>query len=130
MPTGANLDEIHNQGRDWRRLDCLHSLKFFERGKKTNKKSRTELRLLLELVLNVQRVRAARVGPAQRKRDLGGRALLQQQLALRVEEEDGEGAVQQTGLDVAHQVACATRTRADDKRTKYKTHSHIYCNIN
>lgn len=68
--------------------------------------ARTELRLLLELVLNVQRVRAARVRPAQREGDLGRRALLEQQLPLRIEEEDGEGAVQQAGLDVAHQVAC------------------------
>ena len=76
-----------------------------EKKQKNACAQRTELRLLLELALNVQRVRAARIRPAQRKGDLGRRSLLQQQLPLRVEEEDGEGAVQQAGLDVAHQVA-------------------------
>lgn len=53
----------------------------------------------------VQRVAAARVGPHPGERDLGGRPLLQQQLVLAVEKEDGEGAVQQAaglaGLEAA-----------------------------
>jgi hypothetical protein len=40
-------------------------------------------------------VAAACVGPHPRERDFGGGALLQQQPAARVEQEDGKGAVQQ-----------------------------------
>eukprot|EP00955_Chlamydomonas_euryale_P008928 95442-Chlamydomonas_euryale.AAC.4 len=46
-------------------------------------------------VLPQQRVAAARVGPYRRERDLVGRALLQQQPAGIVEEEDAEGSVEQ-----------------------------------
>mmetsp|Transcript_14506 Transcript_14506/g.43587 ORF Transcript_14506/g.43587 Transcript_14506/m.43587 type:complete len:789 (-) Transcript_14506:136-2502(-) len=46
----------------------------------------------------VERVRAARVRPHVREGDLVRRALLQQELALLVEQEDAEGAVQDAAL--------------------------------
>ena len=55
----------------------------------------------------VERVRAARVRPHVRERDLLRRALLQEQLPVaRPEDERGEGAVQEALVDVLHQVAC------------------------
>lgn len=54
---------------------------------------------------NAQRVRAARVGPHVGEGDLLRGALLEQQLVLVVEEEDGKGAVQESLVDVGHQVA-------------------------
>lgn len=63
------------------------------------------LQVAARLAGDAQRVRAARVGPHVRERDLLRRALLQQQLVVRVEEEDGEGAMQQALVDVGHEVA-------------------------
>ena len=53
-----------------------------------------------------QGVRAARVGPHVGEGDLLGGTLLEQELVLVVEEEDGEGAVEETLVNVGHQVAC------------------------
>ena len=50
---------------------------------------------------------AAGVRPHVREGDLLRGPLLQEQLVLVVEEEDGEGAVQQALVYVGHQVACA-----------------------
>ena len=58
----------------------------------------------------MQRVAAARVGPAQRKGDLVTGSLLQQELAFRVEQEDAEGAMQHALLNLRHLMTC--------KRTK------------
>ena len=54
---------------------------------------------------NAKGVRAAGVGPHVGERDLLRSALLEKQLVLIVEEEDGEGAVQETLFNVGHQVA-------------------------
>lgn len=56
---------------------------------------------------HVQRVGAARVGPHVGEGNLFRRALLQKQLVLVVEEEDGEGSVEEALVDVGHKVACA-----------------------
>ena len=58
------------------------------------------------LVGHVQRVRAARVCPHVGEGDLLGGALLEEELVLVVEEEDGEGAVEEPLVDVGHEVAC------------------------
>jgi hypothetical protein len=62
----------------------------------------TDLSGDLHLRLDVQRMRAARVGPAERESDFGCSTLLQQKFAFGVEQENAEGAVQQTGLNVRH----------------------------
>jgi len=67
----------------------------------------------LPLAGHVQRVAAARVGPDEGERDLGARALLQHQLALRREQEDRKGAVQHARLDVAPDVRCSGGSRGD-----------------
>jgi hypothetical protein len=54
---------------------------------------------------DAQRVRAARVGPHVGESDLLGGALLEEQPVLVVEEEDGEGAVEEALVDVGHEVA-------------------------
>lgn len=54
---------------------------------------------------NAQRVRAAGVGPHIGEGDLLSGALLEEQLVLVVEEEDGKGTVQEPLVDVGHQVA-------------------------
>jgi hypothetical protein len=54
---------------------------------------------------NTKRVRAAGVGPHVGEGDLLRGSLLQKKAVLVVEEEDGESAVQETLLDVLHQVA-------------------------
>jgi len=54
---------------------------------------------------NAQRVRAAGVGPHVWEGNLLRGALLKQQLVLVVEEEDGKGTVQESLVDVGHQVA-------------------------
>lgn len=54
---------------------------------------------------NAQRVRAAGVGPHVGEGDLLSGALLEEQLVLVVEEEDGKGTVQESLVDVGHQVA-------------------------
>lgn len=53
---------------------------------------------------DTQRVRAACVGPHVREGDLLRRTLLQEQPFVRVEEEDGECAVQEPSIDIGHQV--------------------------
>lgn len=58
------------------------------------------------LVGHVQGVRAARVCPHVGEGDLLGGALLEEELVLVVEEEDGEGAVEEPLVDVGHKVAC------------------------
>lgn len=52
-----------------------------------------------------QRVRATCVGPHVGESDLLSGALLEEQLVLVVEEEDGKGTVQESLVDVGHQVA-------------------------
>lgn len=59
---------------------------------------------------NAQRVRAAGVGPHVGERNLLSGALLEQQLVLVVEEEDGKGTVQEALVDVGHQVAYMLKT--------------------
>lgn len=54
---------------------------------------------------NAQRVRAAGVGPHVWEGNLLSGALLKEQLVLVVEEEDGKGTVQESLVDVGHQVA-------------------------
>ena len=51
-------------------------------------------------------VRAAGVGPHIGEGDLFRGALLEQQLVLVVEEEDGEGSVEEALVDVCHEMAC------------------------
>jgi hypothetical protein len=64
--------------------------------------------LVLLGVKVVERVRAARVRPHVRERDLLRRALLEEQAAVgRAEDKGGEGAVEEALVDVLHQVACA-----------------------
>lgn len=55
---------------------------------------------------DAQRVGAAGVCPHVGKGNLLGGALLEEQLVLVVEEEDGKGAVQETLVDVGHEMAC------------------------
>ena len=57
------------------------------------------------LVGHVERVGAAGVGPHVGEGDLFRGALLQEQLVLVVEEENGEGSVQEALVDVRHKVA-------------------------
>jgi hypothetical protein len=67
----------------------------------------TTLALLDNLALNVKRVRAASVGPHVGEGDLLRGTLLDQETTVgRAEEEDGEGAVQETLVDRGHEVAC------------------------
>lgn len=54
---------------------------------------------------NAQRVGAAGVGPHVWEGNLFSCALLEEQLVLVVEEEDGKGTVQESLVDVGHQVA-------------------------
>jgi hypothetical protein len=56
---------------------------------------------------NAQRVRAARVCPHVRECDLLGRSLLEEESVLGVEEEDGEGAVEESVVDVCHEMTCS-----------------------
>lgn len=51
-------------------------------------------------------VRAAGVGPHVGEGDLFRGALLEEQLVLVVEEEDGEGSVEEALVDVGHEMAC------------------------
>lgn len=65
--------------------------------------SRIELRT--SLTGNSKGVRTASVGPHIRESDLLGSTLLQKEAVLGVEEENGEGTVQETFVNVGHQVA-------------------------
>jgi len=49
---------------------------------------------------------AASVGPHVRESDLLSRTLLEKQFILGVEEEDGEGAMQKSLLDIGQEMAC------------------------
>lgn len=53
---------------------------------------------------NAERMRAARVGPHVWKCDFLRGTLLEQESVGGVEEEDGEGAVKEAGVDVGHQM--------------------------
>lgn len=55
---------------------------------------------------NAQWVRATSVRPHIRECDLLGGALLKEESVLGVEKEDGESAVEESLVDVLHQVAC------------------------
>lgn len=68
--------------------------------------------LKLHLTLNPERVTAAGVGPESREGNLVIRALLKQELTLRVEEEHTEGAVQETLVDVLREVGLELGARA------------------
>jgi len=57
---------------------------------------------------HAKRMRAASVGPHVWESDLLGGTLLEKQLVLIVEKEDGEGSVEEPLLDVGHQMACKT----------------------
>ena len=73
--------------------------------------SYADLMRLLELALDGKRVRAARVRPHVRERDLLARALLQEQLPVRgPEDERGEGAVQEALVDVLHEMTLSLYT--------------------
>lgn len=65
------------------------------------------LQLNTSLARNAQGMRAACIRPHIRKGDLFGRTLLEEELILGIEEEDGEGAVEETFVDVGHEVAWA-----------------------
>jgi len=54
---------------------------------------------------DVKRVGAAGVGPHVGEGDLLGSALLEEELVLVVEEEDGEGTVKETLVDIGHEMA-------------------------
>jgi hypothetical protein len=74
---------------------------------------------------NAQRVRAACVCPHVRECNLLGRSLLEEESVLGVEEEDGEGAVEEAFVDVLHQVACgASGQYAYGYGNKSRTLSH------
>jgi len=60
-----------------------------------------------------QRMGAACVGPHIRKGNLLRGALLEEKSVFRIEEEDGKGAVQQTLVDVLHQMANLLACTAD-----------------
>ena len=62
---------------------------------------------------DTQRMRAASVCPHVGESDLLGCALLQEQSVLGVEKEDREGAVQQSLIDVFHQMACVCQQRTE-----------------
>lgn len=62
-------------------------------------------KVITTLSWNTQRVRAASVGPHIWEGNLLGSALLEQELVVLVEEEDGECAVEETLVDVGHKVA-------------------------
>jgi len=64
------------------------------------------MQILFLLIVDVEWVTAAGVGPHQREGDLGSCTLLQQQLAFAVEEEHAERSVQHTLLDVLVQMTC------------------------
>ena len=73
-----------------------------------------------------QRVRAARVGPHVWERDFLARPLLEKQLfRLGVEEEYGEGAVEEALVDVGHQVACFLGRRADGLVVVVEHYAHF-----
>lgn len=55
---------------------------------------------------DAQGVGAAGVRPHVGEGDLLGRTLLKQQALVRVEEENGEGTVEEAAINVGHQVAC------------------------
>jgi hypothetical protein len=54
---------------------------------------------------DVERVRAASVGPHIGEGDLLGSALLEEELVLIVEEEDRKGTVKETLVNVGHEMA-------------------------
>ena len=62
-----------------------------------------------------QGVAAARVGPVARKGDLLVGALLEQQLAVRVEDEHAERPVHHALVDVDHQMACAKEIEEEEE---------------
>src|SRR5690606_6669381 len=66
---------------------------------------------LLKLIGGVQRMRAARVRPIKGKGNLLVGALLQKKLAVGVEEEDGEGAVEHPARYILVEVAVLFRAR-------------------
>lgn len=77
-------------------------------------KKRTDLLCFFEFALDGERVGAARVGPHVGEGDLLGGPALEEQLAgLGVKEEDGEGAMQETLVDVGHEVALLLAAVAD-----------------
>lgn len=55
---------------------------------------------------DAQRVRAASVGPHIREGDFLRRALLKEKTFVGIEEEDGEGTVEEAAVDVVHNMAC------------------------
>ena len=61
------------------------------------------------LTRNRERVRAACVGPHVGESDLLRGTLLQKQFVLAVEQKDGKGSVQQSLVDVGHQMAYGSR---------------------
>lgn len=63
------------------------------------------IQLSTGLTGDTQGVRAAGVGPHVGESDLLGGALLEQEAVVGIEQEDGECAVQETLINVGHQVA-------------------------
>lgn len=69
-----------------------------------------------------ERVRAACVCPHVGKGDLLGGTLLQKEFVLVIEEEDGEGSVEEALVDVGHQMACeATGSVSHTKNVDFST---------
>mgnify|MGYP007054562521 CR=1 FL=1 len=102
--------EVELVQRHLLRLDAQLVVQLALRGPLDAQDRGVELRA--GLPRDTQRVRTAGVGPQVRESDLLGGALLEQQTLVGVEEEDGEGAVQETLVDVGHQVACISQTTA------------------
>ena len=90
------------------RLDAQLVVQFPLRGALHAQHSGVQLRA--GLARHTQRVRAASVRPHVREGDLFGGALLQKQALVGIEEENGEGAVEETAVDVGHQMACGRRS--------------------
>lgn len=63
------------------------------------------IKLCASLTGDAKRVGAASVGPHIGERDFLGGTLLEQQALIRVEQEYGEGTVEETLVNVGHQVA-------------------------
>lgn len=74
---------------------------------------------------DTKRMRAAGVGPHVGESDLLRGSLLQQETVLVVEKEDGKGAVQQTLLNVLHQVASKTESATEPQVQKGRTELYI-----
>ena len=78
-------------------------------------------KVVTALSWNTQRVRAAGVGPHIWEGDLLGSALLEQELVVLVEKEDGECAVEESLVDIGHKVAWRMLVRVQPHGRKLLT---------